>query len=228
MIVKIERKYKMFNDYFLEADDQKNSSVSSSTYVIKPHKKRGEDYTAIEPEPEDDETPSPEPEVLVDDEDDGGGYDEDPTDDISTDDNEDDVAVLDDGDEESEDYTSTDAVDDGDNNGENESEDKKEQPAISEAHRKFYLYQKFVSMYNYINKYINKLQVTTYNDIYYTSIIKLVLNKLSLLKKSLYEYLMIKFDKVSYVEAYVFYETCFNVMNMSIKLLENTVDNLKQ
>jgi len=111
--------------------------------------------------------------------------------------------------------------DDGGNQGDNN-------PPEPEAYRKFHLYQKYVSLYNYINKYADRLQVASYDDIYVTSIVKLVMGKLNSLKKAVYQYLMLKFDKVSYVEAYIYYETCYNILKLSMDLLQNTMDKVKQ
>ena len=240
MIIKIEPKYKKFSDYFFEADgDDNNDKPAMQKYSIKPHKRRGNDYTAIEPEEDDGEnnSPSTTADTLNDDSDgddytstpnESGGNDDDTSNDNG--DGSDDAAVLDDdSDEEGSDYTDTSETDSdsGDDNDANDNQEQNEEDT-SEARRKFYLYQKFVSMYNHVTKQIDTLQSSSYDNIYYTSILKLVLSKLISLKKAIYEFLMVKFDNVSYVQSYLYYETCYNVMKMCIELLQNTVDKLKQ
>lgn len=275
MIIKIEPRYKKFSDFFFEADgDDNNDKPAMQKYSIKPHKRRGNDYTAIEPEEDDGENDSPSATAdTLNDDSDGDDYTSTPDDNDSSDstgssDNSDDVAVLDDdSDEDGDDYTSTPDESDGGNDTTNDNGDSSDDAAVlddddgeegsdytdtsetdsdgdddsdgnnnqgqseedtSEARRKFYLYQKFVSMYNHVTKQIDTLQSSSYDNIYYTSILKLVLSKLISLKKAIYEFLMVKFDNVSYVQSYLYYETCYNIMKMCIELLQNTVDKLKQ
>lgn len=265
MIIKIEPKYKKFSDYFFEADDENDDKPTTQTYSIKPHKRRGNDYTAIEPEDDGDNSPSPDASVLNDDDDSSGDDytstpddNDEPADDaaVLNDDGEedtddytatpdesednstnnssdetasDDAAVLDDdGDDESTDYTDTSETEDESSDEDSGGNQEQSEEDASEAQRKFYLYQKYVSMYNHITKQIDTLQSSSYDNIYYTSILKLVLGKLIVLKKAIYEYLMIKFDNSSYVQCYLYYETCYNVMKMCVELLQNTVDKLKQ
>jgi len=108
MIIKQKNKYKSFNDYFFEADDDESNSPQVERYSIKPHKRRGNDYTAIEP---DDDESNQSPEVLNDDNDQSSDYSE--TNDVPANNQDDnsggnDAAVLDDdGGDEGSDYTRT-------------------------------------------------------------------------------------------------------------------------
>ena len=272
MLLKIKPRFKMFDDYFSEADDEETQDVTTTNkIVVKPHKRRGNDYTAMEPEPEDD-TPaddatdytdtsgatndteadraSNEPEddtpaddatdytdtsgATNDDSENDEQSDQDSSDD-NTDDGEgnDDAAVLSDDSDEGTDYTDTDNAggdEESDGSSEDQGEDNTEDQNKneSEAYKKFYLFRKFSSLYNHVNSYCKTLQSSSYDNVYYSTVIKAVIDRLSEVSKCINEYLMMKFDDVSYVEGCIYYETVFNIVKLSIEMLKNNSEKAKQ
>ena len=207
MLLKIKPRFKMFDDYFSEADDEETQDVTTTNkIVVKPHKRRGNDYTAMEPEPEDD-TPADDATDYTDtsgatndDSENDEQSDQDSSDD-NTDDGEgnDDAAVLSDDSDEGTDYTDTDNAggdEESDGSSEDQGEDNTEDQNKneSEAYKKFYLFRKFSSLYNHVNSYCKTLQSSSYDNVYYSTVIKAVIDRLSEVSKCINEYLMMKFD----------------------------------
>jgi hypothetical protein len=227
MIVRIEPRFKTFNDYFLEADDDESNSTTSSTITIKPHRSRGTDYSSIAPEEEDNTPP----------EDDGDDYTATPKD---NDGGGEDAAVLDDDNDDGTDYTDTSSTDDdsgdggGDNTDTNEDnqddsgEDQQDDSNASDASKKYYLFKKFSNLYNHLLRYVEALQSTTYDNIYYNNVVKSVISRLQELKKCIYEYMIVKFDSVTYLEGCIYYETVYNLLAMSLELLKTNKQKAQQ
>ena len=155
--------------------------------------------------------------------------------DDNTDDGEgnDDAAVLSDDSDEGTDYTDTDNAggdEESDGSSEDQGEDNTEDQNKneSEAYKKFYLFRKFSSLYNHVNSYCKTLQSSSYDNVYYSTVIKAVIDRLSEVSKCINEYLMMKFDDVSYVEGCIYYETVFNIVKLSIEMLKNNSEKAKQ
>ena len=72
--------------------------------------------------------------------------------------------------------------------------------------RKYNLYKEYQRLLDAVGNYISKLENLMFDEPHQNLIVKIVIDKLNEVKKLCYDYLTMKFEIVTYTQAYVFFE----------------------
>lgn len=257
MLKKILNEVSKFDLYFREAEEDEGGNVevkvapranrgtdySDETTKVNaaPRNNRGTDYTEDDDTANDTETNTDnnDTENQPDDntEDNAEDYtdDEDNTDDTGNDDNTDDTSNEDNADDtgnepdtgEAEDYTD-DSSDDTqqDNTSDNQTDDT---PTPSADDRKKYnLYLRFLKLIDMIDSFTDKLRNIVKDDPVQNAVLSKVVDNLTELHDTMYEYMTVKFITAKYVEALIYFETIISVVKLNFELIRNNKINLKQ
>lgn len=245
MIHKIEKPVTPFQKYFMEADEKRAPNVK----VIKqaPTSKRTKDFTDgsddildVSEDLDDETLPDDDSLDGTDFTDDTENQDdseisEDDLDDMNfTDDDEEsnDTAVSEDELELPDDDSldGTDFTDDTEVHQEpSESEDAGEEtPPVPNNNynfndaKKYSLYQDFMSIYNSLDNYISKLDSIVTDSPDANKIIKIATMQYRKLKDLTYDFMIIKYDTCSYVEAVLFYQRLITAIQLNFKVIKTT------
>lgn len=144
---------------------------------------------------------------------DDGGDEE--NNDAPADDNGDEIAT-DDGDDDTADAAPADGNDE--TNADNQNTDTQDD---DEAIHKQNLYTRFMSLHESIDRYIHKLDTLTGIDDTMNHQITIINDKFKKLEELLYQYMIVKFKKNSYVESMLFYQRTVAAVNLSLDVLSN-------
>ena len=85
--------------------------------------------------------------------------------------------------------------------------------------RKFVLYKSYVAFVNAITNYVSKLENVVLDDPGENQLIKFVSDSLRNIKDMLYDYLMMKFELSSYVQARTFFDEMFVAVQITFNML---------
>ena len=107
---------------------------------------------------------------------------------------------------------------DGNSNGNNK----------GEALRKFHMYSRFQHLYNVIETFVEKLRDVVKDDPTQNAVIKRVTTNFTNLYDNLYDFMMVKFSRASYVELLVYMEQAVAICKLNFELLKNNRIELKQ
>lgn len=107
---------------------------------------------------------------------------------------------------------------DGNSNGNNK----------GEALRKFHMYSRFQHLYNVIETFVEKLRDVVKDDPTQNAVIKRVTTNFANLYDNLYDFMMVKFSRASYVELLVYMEQAVAICKLNFELLKNNRIELKQ
>lgn len=97
-----------------------------------------------------------------------------------------------------------------------------------EALRKFHMYARFQHLYNVIETFIEKLRDIVKDDPAQNAVIKRVVTNFDNLHDNLYDFMMVKFARASYVELLVYMEQAVAICKLNFELLKNNRIELKQ
>lgn len=97
-----------------------------------------------------------------------------------------------------------------------------------EALRKFHMYARFQHLYNVIETFIEKLRDVVKDDPAQNAVIKRVTTNFDNLHDNLYDFMMVKFSRASYVELLVYMEQAVAICKLNFELLKNNRIELKQ
>lgn len=92
-----------------------------------------------------------------------------------------------------------------------------------EATRKYTLYKEFLNLMDAIDVYVERLENYYIDDSARNKIIRTSIEKLSEIKDQIYEYIMMRFELASYVQALMFYQK----MRVSILLVFNLLEKIR-
>ena len=239
MLKKILNEVSKFDLYFREAEEDEGGNVevkvapranrgtdySDETTRVNaaPRNNRGTDYTEDDDTPNDTETntDSTDTENQPDDntEDNAEDYtdNEDNTDDTG---NEPDTG-------EAEDYTN-DSSDDTqqDNTSDNQTDDTATPSA--DDRKKYNLYLRFLKLIDMIDSFTDKLRNIVKDDPVQNAVLSKVVDNLTELHDTMYEYMTVKFITAKYVEALIYFETTISIVKLNFELIRNNKINLKQ
>ena len=112
-----------------------------------------------------------------------------------------------------------------DNQDDNEDSEDSEQ---EETRRKYNLYRDFLLLYDSIGSYITKLEKLSCDSLEGSAVFGSITTRLNTIRQSLYEYMIIKYDSVSYVQALYFMQTVIAAVKVCFDLIRNNVPYIKQ
>ena len=112
-----------------------------------------------------------------------------------------------------------------DNQDDNEESEDSEQ---EETRRKYNLYRDFLLLYDSIGSYITKLEKLSCDSLEGSAVFGSITTRLNTIRQSLYEYMIIKYDSVSYVQALYFMQTVIAAVKVCFDLIRNNVPYIKQ
>jgi hypothetical protein len=98
----------------------------------------------------------------------------------------------------------------------------------NDAFKKYSLYRDLVSLYNTVNAYIGKLESILKDNIEANLVIKTVTAKLRDVEDLMYDYMTIKFQSDTYIQALIFFESIIAIIGLNFKMLKNNQIYLKQ
>ena len=125
------------------------------------------------------------------------------------------------------DYGSSDgeATDDG---SEETTTDNTDTNNDDEQRKKYNMYKRYLNLYEMIDNFLERLRsIVTPNPVD-NSVIKVVINNLTDLYDSMYDYMTIRFKDESYVQVLLYFETAISVIKLNFELLRNNHIKLKQ
>lgn len=124
-----------------------------------------------------------------------------------------------------------------DNNSDNASSDSGNQSSSGyndngdskgEALRKFHMYGRFTHLYEVIENINEKLRDIVKDDPTQNAVIKRVTGNFNTLHDNLYDFMMVRFQKSSYVELLIYMENALAIAKLNLELLRNNRIELKQ
>ena len=249
MLKKILNEVSKFDLYFREAEEDEGGNVevkvapranrgtdySDETTRVNaaPRNNRGTDYTEDDDTPNDTETntDNADTENQPDDntEDNAEDYtdNEDNTDDTGNEADTDDDTGNEPDTGEAEDYTN-DSSDDTqqDNTSDNQTDDASAPSA--DDRKKYNLYLRFLKLIDMIDSFTDKLRNVVKDDPVQNAVLSKVVDNLTELHDTMYEYMTVKFITAKYVEALIYFETTISVVKLNFELIRNNKINLKQ
>lgn len=249
MLKKILNEVSKFDLYFREAEEDEGGNVevkvapranrgtdySDETTRVNaaPRNNRGTDYTEDDDTPNDTETntDNADTENQPDDntEDNAEDYtdNEDNTDDTGNEADTDDDTGNEPDTGEAEDYTN-DSSDDTqqDNMSDNQTDDASTPSA--DDRKKYNLYLRFLKLIDMIDSFTDKLRNIVKDDPVQNAVLSKVVDNLTELHDTMYEYMTVKFITAKYVEALIYFETIISVVKLNFELIRNNKINLKQ
>lgn len=249
MLKKILNEVSKFDLYFREAEEDEGGNVevkvapranrgtdySDETTRVNaaPRNNRGTDYTEDDDTPNDTETntDNADTENQPDDntEDNAEDYtdNEDNTDDTGNEADTDDDTGNEPDTGEAEDYTN-DSSDDTqqDNTSDNQTDDASTPSA--DDRKKYNLYLRFLKLIDMIDSFTDKLRNIVKDDPVQNAVLSKVVDNLTELHDTMYEYMTVKFITAKYVEALIYFETIISVVKLNFELIRNNKINLKQ
>ena len=249
MLKKILNEVSKFDLYFREAEEDEGGNVevkvapranrgtdySDETTRVNaaPRNNRGTDYTEDDDTPNDTETntDNADTENQPDDntEDNAEDYtdNEDNTDDTGNEADTDDDTGNEPDTGEAEDYTN-DSSDDTqqDNTSDNQTDDASAPSA--DDRKKYNLYLRFLKLIDMIDSFTDKLRNIVKDDPVQNAVLSKVVDNLTELHDTMYEYMTVKFITAKYVEALIYFETIISVVKLNFELIRNNKINLKQ
>lgn len=134
------------------------------------------------------------------------------------------------GDDEATDYSSGgdgNQVSSDEGNGE-ENQDDDSQSTSPDERKRYSLYLRYLKLYNMIDSFSEKIRAVVKDDPMQNAVLNKVVENMSDLHDTMYEYMTIKFSTASYVESVIFYETVINCVRLNFELIRNNKINLKQ
>lgn len=117
--------------------------------------------------------------------------------------------------------------DNADDTGNNEGDAADDTEDVEEKKQKFYMYSKFVNLYNTINSFIEKIEVVVKNDPLQNVVLTTVRLNLNDISDSLYDYMMFRYKSATYKQVLIYFETVIAAVKLSFELLRNNHISLK-
>lgn len=116
---------------------------------------------------------------------------------------------------------------------EGESEEGSDEGETTEAdseekRKKYHMYKRFLHLYNVIDSFIEKLRSVVSDNSIDNVVTKTVADNLTDVHSALYDYMVIKYKKESYVQILIYFETVISIIRLNFELLRNNHINLKQ
>lgn len=97
-----------------------------------------------------------------------------------------------------------------------------------EALRKYHMYGRFTHLYEVIENINEKLRDIVKDDPTQNAVIKRVTGNFNTLHDNLYDFMMVRFQKSSYVELLIYMENALAIAKLNLELLRNNRIELKQ
>ena len=130
------------------------------------------------------------------------------------------------------DYTSAgddnDAEDNTDNEESPENNDSESEEDTQEKENKFYMYKRYMYLYNTIDEFISRIQLVVKDDVTQNAVIKTVTHNLTDLKQNMFDYMTLRYKSASYIQILLYFETAISIIKLNFELLRNNKINLKQ
>jgi hypothetical protein len=129
------------------------------------------------------------------------------------------------------DYTSTgddEGSEDDTGNDEESSENETSGEDTKEKENKFYMYKRYMYLYNTLDGFIDKIQLIVKDDVTQNAVLKTVTNNLIDLKQNMFDYMTLRYKSASYIQILLYFETAISIIKLNFELLRNNKINLKQ
>ena len=83
------------------------------------------------------------------------------------------------------------------------------------------MYRRYLNLYNNIKDYITKMSEVIKDDPDKNAVIKVVSDNLTEVRTAMYDYMIMKYQKSTYVQVRLFYETIITIVKLNFELLRN-------